>query len=260
MDFILRDGTTQHRLSLEPSAVKWFKQNPPAEYALVEIRGIRAFVKRQSAPFPGWGLLVSAISDQQIKCTARVLSICRDESFFYYFSEHLIGYTLEQQRNNDKPNISPLVTTLQVCDALEDINRRGFWFTDLCAKNIFVSKDGYRLIDLDSSLPLSVHIRPGMQVSYEHKALLSEFASKELSSKTFNLPLVGGDCINQAEAVSFAVDASRGFTIPAEKRRQVTHRLLENSRGAKLYHALFTKLAQNQADWQMTRTLIRLLF
>lgn len=260
MNLIIHDGAAATRHSIDPDSIEWYKQNPPAEYGFESLGGKKLFVKRQQTRFPGWGLLVSAISDSPVKNTGRVLSICRDKAHYYYFAERLAGDTVEGRKSKSLTGVDFRRGVLALCDALEDINNRGFWFTDLCQKNIFTTPEGFRLIDLDSSLPLSQKVVNDLPVSYDYKVLLDEYASRYEKTFGYKMTDISGTCMNQAETIFFGVDASEAFKIPAAKRKEVVHGILSRPATASVYKQLFSKLIRGQPDWALTRRLVDLIF
>jgi hypothetical protein len=242
-----------------PSSNQWFKQNPPAEYWLGKVGSVNVFVKRQKKEFTGWGLLINAISDRQIRNTPRIVSVARNLDFNYYFSERLDGRTLEDDLRK-KTSLNFFSSSARLIDSLEDINSRGYWFSDLCKKNIFVCKRGdANLIDLDSCLPHVRQLDPDLKVSFDYKALIPEFIKRTSPAGALNLRQLSGECINQAEMVALAVDISKKFTIPPNKRSEVFHGILNQPKTKKLYLKLFKSLVSNERDWALTRELIKII-
>src|SRR5438132_8575424 len=96
MEVIVREVENKLlRFTFSPETHQWHKQNPPSEYSLAHFGNVACFVKRQAKPFTGWGLLTKAISEQQIRHTPRVISLAQDQTHYYFFTELLIGTTLE---------------------------------------------------------------------------------------------------------------------------------------------------------------------
>jgi hypothetical protein len=265
MEVVLQDIRTIEQF--DPRRQNWRKQNDPAEFCTDAALGQRHyFVKRQQRLFNGWRLLHAAISDEQIKHTARVVSLAKNDDYYYYFAEQLNGTTLDERLKQSalpKDHLEKLANTVFSC--VEHINQKGFWYTDLCPKNIFASTNGeYFLLDLDSCYPHSLRLRDLIDPKSRHKSavsndytpLLSEFAKKAGGITGFNINHHSGECVNQAQLVAIAVDIKSSFKIPIEKKNSVIHihltRMLKTE-----YFSLFSDLVRCVPDWLRARNLVQ---
>lgn len=246
------------KIDFFPNTYKWLQQNPPSEYCLAQIKHYHCFVKRQKKRFQGWGLLVKAIGQTQISHTPRVVSIAKSDDYYYFFTEKLDGITLESYWKSKYPapkidNLKNLVNSVYI--AIYEINKLGFWYSDLCKKNVFYSQPNkYFVIDIDSCYPHS-QIYFYDKVSFEYPPLLTEYARTAGGSHRFNLNGHSGECVNQAELVAFAVDAKHNFHIPIDKKAKVLHTLLDNNHSL-LYRKLFSGLMHGKPNWSETKELL----
>jgi hypothetical protein len=249
MDVIL-DGA---KWSINPEKFFWkYQSMMMTEFAEFRINGHHYFVKRQPKPFSGQQLLVQAISNYQIKHCPRVAAIAKDNGHYYYFTEFLNGDVLAEKSylvGGEK-----LINNLFA--ALYSINKLGFWYSDLCLKNIFMTTTGnYYLIDIDSCFPYSEKFHINLNISYDYPAVLVKFG-KEMGLGMCNLAKGhNGECMNQAMLIALAIDVRHSFTIPLTQKDSVIHRLLLGHY-EKDYMGLFAKLINELSDWPGTRRLI----
>jgi hypothetical protein len=244
-----------------PEQQRWHSQNPPSEYCMATVGGYDCFIKRQREKFSGWGLLVKAISEEQIRKTPKVLSIARDKDheFYYFFTEKIEGMTIEQAiKGNKLPhiNIEKLVNALFI--AVLQMNQIGFWYSDLCKKNIFLGASGeYYLIDIDSTIPHRSHFHYNGKVSFEYPSILTNFSRTFGNMPSFNLSHGGlsGECVNQAELIAISVDIKHSFKIPLDRKAHVINALMHRDYG-KDYVNVFMNLMNNRPDWVGTRKLL----
>lgn len=244
-----------HRVDFHPSSVRWNQQNPPAQFCVTRIANRNYFVKRQKTMFSGWGLLVKAISEEQIRYAPKVLAIARDQEHYYFFTEKIEGNTLEELFRNGShtPKTPALVHRLFV--ALYNINRHGFWYSDLCRRNIFVDRAcHYYLIDVDSCVPHTVPFSY-RKVAFEYPPILIEFANSTRRNATFHIVGLPGACVNQAELIALAMDAKTMFSIPIDRKASVLHGMLLRKLGTR-YSNLLADLTQGRSNWAMTRQLV----
>ena len=261
MEVIVRevDGTFL-KYYFYPSNEKWLKQNPPAEYSFTKLtklgNAIPCFVKRQAKSFSGWKLLHLAIAGEQIRNVPRVISLAKDEDYYYYFTEKLEGVNLDdylRQNHASRLNSSRLIS--DVFRALLSINSYQFWYSDLCKKNIFFLKSGaFNLIDLDSCIPSENLFFYNGKTSYEYPPLLKKFA-QEVKNIDLDISQIQGVCVNQAEIIALAVDARYSFKIPMDRKIDVLHRILME-RLEQHYNNLFIDLIDNNPDWVKARKLV----
>lgn len=247
---IIIDGS---KYSFKPEKLKWqFQSSCDTEFSFCRIKNYQCFVKRQPQPFSGWHLIVKSISRDQLRQCPRVLSIAKDDNHYYYFTELLKGDLLEN--NGHRVNGKKLINSLFL--ALYNINQHGFWYSDLCSKNIFVtSKGDYFLIDIDSAFPHTQKIHNKFNISYEYATLLVKFGKETGLGKCDMVNGHSGECQNQAMLVAIATDIKHSFQIPLQRKDSVIHGILmRNYR--KEYQALFSKLINGQTDWAGTRKLI----
>jgi hypothetical protein len=261
MEIIVREvGNKLLRFPFLPNAQRWLKQNPPAEFCITDLGRVTCFVKRQNKQFSGWRLLVKAISEEQIKNAPRVISLAQDQSFYYYFTEKLEGVTLDEFLK--KNPVSKLDLTKLVNDvfiALCNINQHGFWYSDLCKKNVFVLKSGnFSLIDLDSCLPNTELFDYHGKTACEYPPLLTEFARNAARKNYFKIKGMSGECVNQAEIIAMAVDSKKLFQIPMDKKIAVLHRCLMRE-AEQEYKDLFIDLIDGKPSWVKTRKVINKL-
>lgn len=261
MEIIVIDrGNNFKRVPFSPEGQKWLKQNPPAEYCFINHQHVSCFVKRQKSQFSGWGLLVKAISEAQIKNTPKITSLAHHQNYYYYFTEKLEGLTLDDfiKKNRDvsKLNLNNLVNNVFV--TLRHINQLGFWYSDLCRKNIFVLDSGdFNLIDMDSCVHSTVPFshRP---VANEYQPLLTVFAKEVMNKADFNIIGLAGECLNQAEIIAMAVDSKQLFRIPLDKKIPAIHKHLMHSVKQE-YENLFVDLIKKKPDWGKTKAVIEAL-
>lgn len=243
------------KVDFSPDAQHWTQQNPPAQFCITQVGRYECFVKRQRSKFDGWGLLVKAISQRQIRCTPRIVSIARCDDYFYFFMEKVEGITLEEYLRNTGPLRNPKRLLNNIYLALYDINHLGFWYTDLCRKNILTTDSGdYYLIDIDSCRPHS-EVYSYRKVAFEYPPLLITFARTIGQCPNFNIGNIPGECVNQAELVAFAMDVKQQFKIPIDKKASVIHSLLLRAYQTE-YKDLFVGLMRGQSDWLKTKRLI----
>lgn len=245
------------KIDFFPDSHKWLQQNPPSEFCLAQIKQHHCFIKRQKRIFQGWGLLVKAIGQRQISNTPKVLSIAKYNDHFYFFTEKLNGVTLESRwkSKTSMPNVEAKNLVNSVYNAIYEINMMGFWYSDLCKKNVFYTQpNNYFLIDIDSSHP---HTQTYFyeKISFEYPPLLTEFARTTGGNHKFNINTHSGECVNQAELIAFAIDAKNNFHIPIDKKAKVINTLLNNNFGT-LYRNLFSSLMHGKPNWKETRNLL----
>jgi hypothetical protein len=253
MDVIL-DGT---KLSFEPQKYSWkYQSTVTTEFTACRINSRDYFVKRQPKPFSGQQLLVKAISNSQIKHCPRVVSLAKNNGHYYFFTDFLKGDILAARSylvNNEK-----LINNLFV--AIYNINKLGFWYSDLCLKNIFMTTSGdYYLIDIDSCFPHSERFHHDLNISYDYSAVLVKFG-RETGYGICNLGKGhNGECMNQAMLIAIAVDIRNSFKIPLSRKDSVIHGLLLRSY-ERDYIDLFKNLINGQSDWAGTRKLVDKVF
>lgn len=261
MEVIVREVENKLlRLTFSPTAHQWFVQNPPSEYSFANLGTVACFVKRQNKRFSGWGLLIKAISEEQIRNTPRVVSLAQDNAHYYFFTELLDGSTLDgflKTSRLSKLNLRKLVDSVFV--ALRDINSRGYWYADLCKKNIFALGSGdFNLIDLDSCIPSSTPFFYDLKVAVEYPSLLKEFAREVQNNRNFQIFGLPGECVNQAEIVGMAIDSRKlaeGHKIPMDKKTAVIHGCLMRE-ARREYSDLFSDLTEARSNWLKARKLI----
>lgn len=253
MDVIL-DKT---RLSFDPQNYNWKHQSTvTTQFTMCRIKNRDYFVKRQPKPFSGQQLLAKAIGNSQIKHCPRVVSLAKSNGHYYFFTDFLKGDILaakSYQVNGEK-----LINTLFV--AFYNINTLGFWYSDLCLKNIFMTTTGdYYLIDIDSCFPHSEKFHHDLNISYDYSAVLVKFG-KESGCGICDLGKGhNGECMNQAMLVAIAMDIRNSFKIPLSTKDSVIHGLLQRNY-EKDYLDLFTNLINGQSDWVGARRLIDKIF
>jgi len=213
-------------------------------------------VKRQPNLFSGQQLLARAIGNSQIKHCPRVVSLAKNSGHYYYFTDLLDGNVLAEK--SYQVNREKLINNLFV--ALYNISTLGFWYSDLCLKNIFITATGdYYLIDIDSCFPHTEKFHHALNISYDYPAVLVKFG-KESGCGICDLGKGhNGECVNQAMLVAIAMDIRNSFKIPLSKKDSVIHGLLLRSY-EKDYMDLFTNLINGKSDWAGTRKLIDKLF
>jgi hypothetical protein len=232
------NGTRTHFL---PQKHRWLHQSHPATQFTMFRAGDRlCFVKRQPQVFSGWSLL-GQMMDKQIK-------YCPDT----WALNRLNGDVLEIRRSGF--DVRRLVHNVFV--ACFVINRYGYWFSDLCRKNVLVTDSNeYFLIDVDSSLPHSLVFHNRLGVSYEYAMLLNVFVNETGVGKCNLVNGHSGESMNQAMLVGFAVDARFGFRIPVHVKGRAMHAFLMSKYG-KEYLSLFGVLANGRSDWVGTKELV----
>lgn len=245
------------KIDFFPDNQKWSQQNPPSEFCITQINQYHCFVKRQKKKFQGWELLVKAIGQRQISNTPKVISIAKHSDYYYFFTEKLNGVTLEShwKSKTTKPNIEVKSLVSSVYNAIYEINKMGFWYSDLCKKNIFFTHpNNYFLIDIDSSHP---HTQSYFyeKISFEYPPLLTEFARTTGKNQKFNINSHSGECVNQAELIAFAIDAKNFFRIPIDKKASVINNLLNNSFSSS-YRNLLSSLMHGKPNWKETRAIV----
>lgn len=238
----------------DPDKCGWKHQSlPTTQFAIVKIGWKQFFVKRQPTLCTGWFLLLAAFQNGNglISNTPRVVGFAKDIHNYYFFTEYLNGDILE----NQTAGANPQEVVPAIFDAVYSVNKCGYWYSDLCKKNIFRSPKGYYLIDVDSSFPCSDKYTNGLNVAYDYSALIVRYAN-ENSLTNFNLARGhSGECVNQSQLVALAVDAKHSFALPAQKRDIVTHNFLERKHN-QLYSILFRKLVNGMPDWVSTKQLL----
>lgn len=258
MEIIIREiGSKFLRFQFFPNSQRWVKQNPPAEFCVATIGDVACFVKRQNRPFSGWGLLVKAISDRQIRGAPRVISLAQENGFYYYFTERLNGQTLDEFRKTShvsKLNLKKLVNDIFI--AFRNINEHGYWYSDLCTKNIFVSKSGdFSLIDLDSCVAGTKLYEFHGKTSFEYPPLLIDFAKNVAFDSTFQIRTLQGECVNQAEIVALAMDCKHSFVFPIESKAKIMRKILTRT-AEREFNDLFYDLLACKPNWVKARRLI----
>ena len=246
---IILDGAKH---PFDPEQYSWRHQSKPtSQFITCNIGNHRCFVKRQPNQFSGWKLLVKAIGNSQVRHCPKLLSIAKNHQF-YYFAEQLDGDIME--RCHSHINGERLINSLFI--AIYNINKLGFWYSDFCLKNIFVTnKDNYYLIDVDSSYPHNEKFHHNLDIDFEYSALLVKFG-KETGLGTCDLVNGhNGECMNQAMLVAIAVDIRNLFRIPIAQKDSVAQGMLMQLY-QKEYLDLFSKLIGGQSDWLATRRLI----
>ena len=246
-------GRKRHGFS--PQNHDWkFQSNPNTEFTTCRIGNHNCFVKRQPTQFSGWHLIVKAVSSSQIKNCPKVLSIAKNDGHFYYVTEMLKGDILDG--HPFRVNGSGKQMMNRVFAAIYNINNLGFWYSDLCLKNIFLTKKGaYYLIDVDSSFPHKKKFTHDLNTNYDYAALLVKFGAETGYGQCDLVKGHSGECMNQAMLVALAMDIRYSFRIPLEKKDSVIHGMLLNQY-EKEYVQLFTKLINGDPDWVGTRRLV----
>jgi len=245
------------RHSFNPQHYCWKHQSAvTTEFTTCRFNNRDYFIKRQPKPFSGQQLLVKAINNSQIRHCPRVVSLAKNNGHYYLFTDLLQGDILAGR--SCPINGKKLIDTLFV--ALYKINQLGFWYSDLCLKNIFMTTTGnYYLIDIDSSFPHCERFQFNLNVSYEYVVLLVKFG-QETGCGICDLGKGhNGECMNQAMLVAIAMDIRSSFKIPLSTKDSVIHTLLRRSHD-KDYMNLFAKLINGQSDWVGTRRLIDKIF
>lgn len=251
---IILDGA---KLPFYPQNFNWRHQNgPTSEFITCRIGKHDCFVKRQSRPFSGWTLLVKAISNSQIRYCPRVLSIAKNNDHFYFFTEQLNGDILE--RVHHSIDGKKLINSMFI--AIYNINKFGFWYSDLCSKNIFLTNtNSYYLIDIDSSFPHHKKFHFDLSINYEYSAILVKFGSETGRGDCDLVKGHNGESMNQAMLIAIAMDIRHSFKIPVIQKDSVIHGMLLRFY-EKDYMDLFTKLINGHSDWIGTRKLIDKIF
>jgi hypothetical protein len=243
------------KVGFNPKRCKWQHQSAiKTQFAITSISGKKYFVKRQPRLFTGWFLLLMAHQNGNglIRNTPKIVSIAKDTENYYFFTDYLPGDILE---NNTK-NIDTRLLVGSIYDAVYTINKCKFWYSDLCTKNIFRSKDKFYLIDIDSAYPQEKLFKNDLHVSYNYVSLIVRYAN-ETSPGQLNLANGhNGACVNQAMLVALAIDAKYDFAIPVQKSDIVMHTYLTNKH-PELYQELFGKLVQGIPDWLTTKKLMK---
>lgn len=255
MDIIIE----RKKYRFSPQNYTWKHQNrPTSQFITCRIGGHDCFVKRQPTKFSGWPLIVKAISSSQIRNCPKVLSIARNNEHFYYFAEMLRGDILDSNHSRINGNGKEMMSRLFV--AVYNINKLGFWYSDLCLKNIFLTDKGaYHLIDVDSSFPHNKKFHFDLDVNYDYAALLVKFGSETGYGRCNLVKGHSGECMNQAMLVALAMDIRHAFRIPLQKKDSVIHGMLLKWH-EKDYIQLFKKLLKGKADWVGTRKLVDKIF
>jgi hypothetical protein len=240
------------RAQFLPEEHRWLHQSYIAtQFTMFRVDDHLCFVKRQPQVFSGWNLL-GQMMDKQIKYCPATWALNRVNGHYYYFAEGLGGDVLETRRSG--LDVQRLVHNVFV--ACYVINRYGYWFSDLCRKNVFVTdSNDYFLIDVDSSLPHSLVFHNRLGVCYEYAMLLNVFVKETGVGKCDLVSGHSGECVNQAMLVAFAVDARFGFGIPVHVKGKAMHAFLM-SRYSKEYASLFGELADGRSDWVGTKELV----
>lgn len=240
------------KAKLYPEKCNWNYQScKDTQFATTKIKSKMYFIKRQPGLFSGWHLLIYAYQNGLSEYIPQVTGISKDDHHYYYISEYLKGDVLE----NRIRGVDSQQAVMSIFDAVKTINGCGFWHSDLCAKNIFRTKAGYYLIDIDSSFRSSVLYNNKLSVSYDYTVLIVRY-SNEVCPGRLNLAIGHpGECINQSQLIAFAVDSKYKFSIPAKSRDLVMHRCLLSDHG-QLYRDLFNRLIVGVSDWAMTKDLI----
>jgi len=201
---------------------------------------------------------VKAISRSQIKNCPKVLSIARNDEHFYYVTEMLRGDILDCNYSRINGNGKEMINRLFV--AVYNINKLGFWYSDLCLKNIFLTDEGvYYLIDVDSSFPHNKKFHFDLDINYDYAAIMVKFGSETGRGICDLVKGHSGECMNRAMLVALAMDIRHSFRIPLQKKDSVIHGMLLRWH-EKDYTNLFTKLINGQAGWAGTRKLIDEIF
>jgi hypothetical protein len=236
----------------DPEHQEWMHQSHPlTQFTLCKVGRHKCFVKRQPKPFSGWNLLSQCLQKQQIRNTPDILSLSQVNGHHYYFAQQLRGDILEKKRGN----INPAKLIKAVFTATYVINHYGYWYSDLCTKNIFVTDRGeYYLIDIDSARPHNQPFHNRMGVSYEYAALLPYFAKQTRASQCSLVKGHNGQSMNQAMIIALAVDAKYGFKIPMHAKATAPHNWLMKKHKQE-YVSLFSELAKGQTDWAATKKL-----
>lgn len=241
-----------HKVSeFKPDVVPWkYQSNPATQFGIARLQGCKCFVKRQPQPFSGWGLLIRGYEGDHLPFVPKVVGLGKSDRF-YYFSQFQDGAVLEDQPNGS----DACQVVVRMFEAVNSINKHGFWFSDLCKKNIYLSGGHSYLIDIDSSIPHRLAYTTGMNVSYDYTMLMVRYAS-EIFPGHFRLKDgFSGECVNLAQLVALAVDARHEFVLPAKTRDQVMHGyLMRNHR--KSYIRLFGRLLNGKPDWDATGELL----
>ena len=252
--------------------VAWKFQNRPAEFCFFSHGNAEYFVKRQNTIFSGWGLITKAISEKKLLNVPRIVSIAKHQEYYYFFSEKLNGTTLDEYLEKLKKislmmkiitrpaNLDSKRLAYSVFASIKSINDSGYWYSDLCTKNIFITnKKEFKLIDIDSAFPHDTAFSNNLSVSFEYSPLLIKFAKEHARDNNFNIALISGICINQAEVIGFAIDSKNNFRIPKITKTSVLHNLLIKNY-QKEYCDLFFDIIRNKPDWDKVLRLMSKIF
>jgi|GEM_PF-3431664 Protein kinase domain. len=260
MDVIVRevDGTFL-KYCFSPNNQTWYKQNPPAEYGFTNLGNATYFVKRQPRCFSGWKLLHMAIAGEQIRNAPRVISLAKDQDYYYYFTEKLEGENLDDYlKQNSVVRLTSDRLISDVFRAFFSISNHQFWYSDLCKKNIFVLRSGgFNLIDLDSCIPSEKPFFYNGRTSCEYPPLLKRFA-REVRNIDLDIFQIQGVCVNQAEIIALAVDVRCSLRIPMDSKINVLHTLLMQ-KVRQEYIDLFSSLTDNKPDWVKAKKLVDII-
>lgn len=164
-----------------PNSAEWKWQAGPA-FRLDTISGVEVFIKRFKSTPPGEPLLQNLMSNHSPflpEVYDYVHTTENNQTIRYLFTEALKGDLLDNLlKKGGVPDA--LLLCADLLSALESIHSAGFWMSDLCEKNVFVSGGRFFLIDLDSCEPLIVRPtpilnEPGYVPGQEFAALAMEF-------------------------------------------------------------------------------------
>ncbi len=245
-----------HQATFFPEQQKWYYQNPLSEYCVAHVGQYDCFIKRQRTKFSGWELLNKLINQGQIQNIPQILSMTTHNNHYYLFSKNINGVTLDNFLTS-RLLIHPAQLIRNLHETLYAISQLGFWYTDLCKKNILVENlsGKYFLIDIDSSMPVAKKIRYSANISFEYPSILIEFAQTIAGMSFLKIEKISGECVNQAELIAIAVDIATSFNLPAKQKIATINNFLYNNYRSE-YINLFTNLITSKPDWLGTKKLI----
>jgi len=250
MNAVIIDGK---RHSFDSRKLDWKTQNPPAQFAFIELDGRRYFVKRQKHGFSGWNLLVQSLAQRQpFHHAPRIAGISRDGDEYYLFTEALDGVLLSEAAPD---SYDPAQIASDVFVALFDVNRRKHWYSDLCDRNVMITTSGRGyLIDMDSCLPHSAPYSTKLPVSYQYAGLLGYYA-KQQGIQGFRISNIPGEVINQSEALTMAVRLMAGKRMSGPIAAAAAHEWMKTA-CEPVYRVVLGRHVQRRQDWVETRKLL----
>lgn len=225
---------------LDDHLCEWKRQNR-ASHAVAAVRSgprhEQVFVKRQDK-FPAWGL-IQQLADSPSNQIPHVLPVLTAVTSTFenrekrlvknqcYVTPFIQGETVEERLTAGtaafkNPDLQWKLI-VGVFRAYKEINKRGYWYADLCPKNIFmVPVSGsaqsclFYLIDLDSAYPHSIFYGPEVSesISKVYLRYLSDSNGDALpyipAIKRHGLP---GPVANPLEWAAFAADVINCFQL-----------------------------------------------